>query len=61
MSEKYEKIYIKSENDLPKGIDGYYIVKPKSGMQVTEEYYHGDNKDQDKVWVLIFDWYLRSI
>ena len=55
--EWYEKIYIKSEKDLPKK-EGLYFVNFKGGWMDTE-YYRKTGGIVD--WMDEFDWYLKPI
>jgi hypothetical protein len=63
--ELYEKVYIKSEDDLPK--DEVYIVHHKrsdrvSDMDIQREGMSDDAKEfETNYWMNCFDWYLRPI
>ena len=70
MKEYFEKVYIKSEDDLPKEIGRYFVyVKDvgedtydwvnTNGENAVEEYWNG--QFQEDYWINTFDWYLRPI
>ena len=63
--EKYIKVEIKSENDLPK-VDGDYIVHSKSygwtGQANWKNFENANYPEYNQyLWLLNYDWYLKPI
>lgn len=58
MKELFEKIYIKSEADLP-NIEDVYFVHLKSDNEIAEWcfYLEGDHRE----WLKYIDWYLQPL
>jgi hypothetical protein len=60
MKELYEKIYIKSESDLPK-VPGNYIAHSKSRKIGWWGYDCTETKDDIITWMTYVDWYLLPV
>ena len=61
--ELYQKIYIRSESDLPKE-EGKYFVGLKLNGEHIDVYWWLNNVDkqfQNEYWLNTFDWYLRPL
>lgn len=56
--ELYKKIYIKSEADLPKEEDVYYVhIKPDN--KIKEWFFHIETDHRE--WLKYIDWYLQPV
>lgn len=63
--ETFKKVYIKSEEDLPKE-DGYYIVHSSIFLDTRDAHfvnYTNDNYPEydKKIWMDNYDWYLQPL
>jgi hypothetical protein len=58
-TELYRKVEIKSENDLPKIKDDYF-VHVKNGWS-KDTYVSWESKNDNEYWLYSFDWYLQPL
>jgi hypothetical protein len=58
MKTLFEKVEIKSEQDLPKETGGYFVFHSTFGVQ--GEWFNNDINSRVK-WLECYDWYLRPV
>jgi len=60
MKEIYEKIYIKSESDLPKKTGNYFVAEKDNNKYIFLCSFECNNV-MSKLWLRDIDWYLQPI